>query len=343
MAIIQWLYKNKQVRSIWWVAVFFGVLAALTLPVLLLAQKYKWELTAASQALIIVAATWFCQLLRKRPLSEITGKLNRTWIRNFLTGLLLGAALMLLPALCLSFGGFIRWQSGASDLYSLLYAAGLYGTLAIAEEFLFRGYVFQRLIAAVGKWGAQLLMAGYFLLIHMNNPGMTGIAKVLASANIFLASILFGLAFIRTGSLAMPLGGHFMANWVQGALLGFGVSGNVGAGLLRPVFQDAPPWLTGGSFGLEASVPGLRSVVAMIGLLNTWKQKSKVASNTTSGAGSTKKINQTVKKDESVYQNKIWRPRSAPIRRSGNACGKGGTPPGESGGQFRQSRRLAYS
>jgi uncharacterized protein len=68
---------------------------------------------------------------------------------------------------------------------------------------------------------AQLPMAGYFLLIHMNNPGITGNTKLLASANIFLASIMFGLAFIRTGSLAL----HFIANWAQGTLLGFGVSG----------------------------------------------------------------------------------------------------------------------
>ena len=32
-------------------------------------------------------------------------------------------------------------------------------------------------------------------------------------------------------------------------------------GLLIPVFSDAPAWLTGGQFGLEASLPGLICVV----------------------------------------------------------------------------------
>ena len=143
--------------------------------------------------------------------------------------------------------------------------------VAVAEEFLFRGFVFQRLIYGFGKWPAQLIMAGYFLLIHMNNPGMTGSIKLFASINIFLASIMFGLAFIKTRSLAMPIGLHFMANWVQGTLLGFGVSGNEETSLLKPVFHNAPQWLTGGSFGLEASVPGLIFVIISIILLYKWK------------------------------------------------------------------------
>ena len=101
---------------------------------------------------------------------------------------------------------------------------------------------------------------------------MDGQLKYLASVNIFLASILFGLACLRTRRLAMPLGLHFMANWVQGSLFGFGVSGTAPAGLLAPTFApDAPLWLTGGSFGLEASVPGLLCVVVAIVLLWLWR------------------------------------------------------------------------
>jgi membrane protease YdiL (CAAX protease family) len=136
---------------------------------------------------------------------------------------------------------------------------------------LFRGFVFQRLISGLGQGTAQLITAAFFLLTHLNNPGMTGVIKVMASVNIFLASILFGLAFIQTKSLAMPLGLHWMANWMQGGVLGFGVSGTQQLGLLQPVFGEAPAWLTGGQFGLEASLPGLVCVVVTLLLLNTWK------------------------------------------------------------------------
>jgi membrane protease YdiL (CAAX protease family) len=97
---------------------------------------------------------------------------------------------------------------------------------------------------------------------------------MMASINIFLASILFGLAFIQTKSLAMPLGLHFMANFVQGGVLGFGVSGAEQSGLLIPVFSEAPVWLTGGRFGLEASLPGLICILIALLLFYTRKQKN---------------------------------------------------------------------
>ena len=82
---------------------------------------------------------------------------------------------------------------------------------------------------------------------------------------------MFGLAFIRTKSLAMPLGLHFMANFMQGGLLGFGVSGTDQSGLLKPIFASVPEWVTGGQFGLEASALGLICVVVTLLLLYIWK------------------------------------------------------------------------
>lgn len=262
--------QEKQLRNIWWAAIFFLVLASITLPFIFLSQYYKWEISIAHQALIVISATWICQLLRRKPLTELTGSINASWFKNFFRGLFIGAAIMLAPALMLYLTGWATWQTSSLGLTSLLSATGLFIAVAIAEEFLFRGFVFQRLIASMRNWGAQLIMAGYFLLIHMNNPGMTGTIKLLASVNIFLASIMFGLAFIKTQSLAMPIGLHFMANWTQGVLLGFGVSGNEESGLLKPIFNNTPNWLSGGSFGLEASLPGLVSVIIAGFFLYRW-------------------------------------------------------------------------
>ncbi len=99
---------------------------------------------------------------------------------------------------------------------------------------------------------------------------MTGDVKVLASVNIFLASLMFGLASIHTKSLAMPLGLHFMANSMQGGVLGFGMSGTNQSGLLKPIFTGVPEWLTGGAFGQTASVLGLVCVVITFILIMRW-------------------------------------------------------------------------
>lgn len=134
---------------------------------------------------------------------------------------------------------------------------------------MFRGFVFQRLIDGLGAWPAQAIVALFFVLTHSAALEAAGLMGWLAGVNIALASVMFGLAFIRTHSLAMPLGLHFAANFVQGPVLGFGVSGSGGAGLLQP-FSQGPDWLTGGGFGLEASAPGLVCVVLVTGLLLAW-------------------------------------------------------------------------
>ena len=136
--------------------------------------------------------------------------------------------------------------------------------VAFAEELLFRGVLFQRLIDGVGVWPAQVLIAALFVLTHMGNPGMEGATRFWAGANIFLASILFGLAYVQTRSLALPIGVHFMANVTQGMILGFGVSGSTEPSVFAPRFLVDQAWLTGGVFGLEASLPGLAVVILAV-------------------------------------------------------------------------------
>lgn len=238
-----------------------------------MAQKAGTDIPIVLQAILMAVVSGFCQLLRRKPLSELLGTVDLGWFRDLALGGLIGAMLMLIPALFLGITGLVNWEWNPAGSSSLTSGLLLFAGVAIAEEFLFRGFIFQRLLTGIGIWPAQLVVAVFFLLTHLNNPGMTVDVKTLASINIFLASLLFGLAFLRTRSLAMPLGIHFMANWVQGGLLGFGVSGTDQNGLFIPVLQQGFDWLTGGAFGLEASLPGLVCVLAALALLITWKAK----------------------------------------------------------------------
>ncbi|MBK7319493.1 type II CAAX endopeptidase family protein [Candidatus Villigracilis affinis] len=270
MSINPFLNSERQLRNGWWILIFFLVLASILMPALLVAQQNSMDVSIGLQAVIIVIASWICQLLRRKSLTELLGKFNMRWLKEFCLGGLTGAALMLVPALIMWFLGWVHWQWNPIGFSTLMSIVLLFVGVAAAEELLFRGFIFQRLIAGLGQWPAQLILAGYFLLTHLNNPGMTGDVKVLASINIFIASLMFGVAFIRTKSLAMPLGLHFMANLTQGGVLGFGVSGADQSGLLKPVFNEVPEWLTGGQFGLEASVLGLVCVVITFILIQRW-------------------------------------------------------------------------
>jgi membrane protease YdiL (CAAX protease family) len=223
------------------------------------------------QAAIVLIASIVCQLLSGDPIENLLGPFNLQWLKFLFSGLVMGAVLMVAPAFILYVFGLVNWKINPAGLSSILPVTILFFWVAIAEELLFRGFLFQRLIASVGEWPAQLVIAGLFLLTHLNNPGMTGNIKILAGINIFLASVMFGLAFLRTKSLAMPIGLHFMANWMQGVMLGFGVSGNKQESILQPIFSIEQVSVTGGSFGLEASIPGLISVIIFIIVLYRMK------------------------------------------------------------------------
>ena len=124
----------------------------------------------------------------------------------------------------------------------------------LAEELLFRGYLFQRLESGLGAGPALGLLGLLFAALHWGNPGMAGLTRAWASLNIALAGILLGLCYLRTRSLALPIGLHLGWNWTQGSLLGFGVSGIHHPGWWTPVWHGRPAWVVGGSFGLEASL-----------------------------------------------------------------------------------------
>lgn len=271
MTLSPFLNSDRQLRNGWWVLIFFLLLAAFLMPMIMIAQENNEAVSMGRQAFIILLASLISQLLRRKPLSEMLGTFNVRWLKELCAGGLIGSVLMLVPAFILGSFGWVRWEWNPGTLSSISSGLLLFASVAVAEELLFRGFVFQRLISGLGQWPAQLITASFFLLTHLNNPGMTGSIKAMASVNIFLASILFGLAFIRTRSLAMPLGLHWMANWVQGSIVGFGVSGTEQSGVLNPVFGNAPAWLTGGKFGLEASLPGLSCVVVVLLVLYRMK------------------------------------------------------------------------
>jgi len=268
------LNSERQLRNGWWIMIFFLILVIFLLPTIILAQANSMDVSMGVQAIIIALASLICQLLRRESLAELLGKFDARWFRELFLGSLIGIALMLIPAFVLGIFGWVRWQWNHQGISFLLPSLLLFVGVAIAEELLFRGFIFQRLISGLGQWPAQLIVAVFFLLTHLSNPDMTGSVKVMASMNIFLASILLGLAFLRTKSLAMPIGLHWMANWMQGSLLGFGVSGNGQSGLLKPIFGEAPVWLTGGQFGLEASLPVFIFVAITLLLLYTRKPKN---------------------------------------------------------------------
>jgi len=264
------LNAQRRLRSGWWIAIFFIVLASLLFPVILVWSGVGASTPIWQQMLVVIFASLICQAMRRRPLTDLTGRLDFNWFNCLAIGAGLGTALMLVPATLLWATGQVHFLPNPGGTNLLLSALALFAAVAVTEEVLFRGFIFQRLLDGLGQWPAQALIAALFLLTHVDAIQNAGPIGYLAGVNIFIASLMFGLAFLRTKSLAMPIGIHFAANFVQGSVLGFGVSGSEEQGLLTPALTGSD-WFTGGAFGLEASIPGLISVIGLTVVLYLWR------------------------------------------------------------------------
>jgi len=121
------------------------------------------------------------------------------------------------------------------------------------EEVLFRGVIFRWVEEFAGSWVALLVSGGLFGLAHITNDNATLFSSVAIAVE---AGLLLGAAYMLTRSLWLAVGIHAGWNLTQGLVFdvsvsGFDVNGIVAAEL------SGPAWLTGGDFGLEASVIAL--------------------------------------------------------------------------------------
>jgi len=264
------LTPERKLRNGWWIVIFFLLLAAMVVPVTIHASSRQGRVPVSWQVMMTLAATWGCLAFRRESLSALVGP-AKSWLRGMPIGIALGVAIWSVTAGVLWVTGAATWRLSPNAVSALQTGLGEGIAIAVAEELIFRGFVFRRLIDGIGARPAQLTMAAYFLLNHWNNPGMTGPTKVIAATNIFLAGLLFGALYLRTGSLAIPIALHFALNFTQGNLLGFGVSGHDNPGLLSPTLNKAPAWWTGGAFGLEASVPGTLVILGVLVAVLRWR------------------------------------------------------------------------
>jgi membrane protease YdiL (CAAX protease family) len=278
-----WRNDQGQLRNGWWILVFIAVFLASQLiyhPVSKGLQHVGVDRAWLSPlpVVFLLLVTWVCMRLRRQPLSGVGLRLDAKWLGQALAGIGLGSALMLaVTALIYGAGGVNFSLEPAHGFAALAYGAWLFAWVALLEEILFRGFVFQRLVDGIGAPAALLLMGVLFAIAHWGNPGMEGTTEFWASVDTALGGILLGLAYLRTGSLALPIGIHFGWNWIEGSWLGFDVSGLDQTGWLLPHLLDKPQWLTGGAFGPEASIFAVVVDASAVLMLWRWKGVARAA------------------------------------------------------------------
>jgi len=269
--------QSGKMRNGWWIVIFIlGIIA--TNPIYRLIKQQLGSIGMTEQhmdfvsPMLLLLVTWLCCKLRSEKLSNVGLSLNRQWFAQFGLGSALGMLQILLVVACIwLIGGVTLELNPEASLQIAMTGVYLFLMASILEELLHRGFIFQRLIDGLGVWLAQLLIGALFAFGHWDNPGMEGSTQIWATLDLFVGSLFWGFAYIRTGSLALPIGLHLGWNWCQGNLLGFGVSGLEMNGIWQPTFNDTAQWLTGGDFGPEASIFALITDCIMLFLVWRWK------------------------------------------------------------------------
>lgn len=156
--------------------------------------------------------------------------------------------------------------TGAGDASRLVLE--LVGTAIIPgfmEEMLFRGILFRWLEEFGGSWAALVLTSALFGLAHIMNPNATWFSSFAIAVE---AGVLLGGAYMLTRSLWFPMGLHAAWNFTQGEIFDVPVSGLGEHGLVEAKLSG-PSLLSGGQFGLEASLLALL-VATAVGIWIVW-------------------------------------------------------------------------
>jgi hypothetical protein len=121
------------------------------------------------------------------------------------------------------------------------------------EELLFRGILMRWLEEFGGSWFGLVVSSLLFGFAHYFNPNSTVLACLWIAIE---AGILLGGAYMLTRNLWLAIGLHAGWNFTQGEIFDVPVSGLDEHGLVQASLSG-PQLLSGGEFGLEASIIAL--------------------------------------------------------------------------------------
>lgn len=179
-------------------------------------------------------------------------------------GTLLGAVPVCLTLGVAVLSGYGTISAGNMDFAKLLpvmlpmLIAGFF--LAAWEEFVLRGYLLRQLSIGFNPTAAVLITAVLFGLMHSGNPGANWQGLLYTA----IGGVLMGWIVVRTGSLWLMIGYHFGWNATASGLFGLELSGFEEDGSIFNSTLSGADWLTGGSYGFEASLPTMLAEVLVL-------------------------------------------------------------------------------
>src|SRR5580658_8123450 len=229
--------KSGRLRSMWTIfwksAVFICLWGMLYTPFIFpfkdhLAQQEKHISPQirlyfeATGVLTVLAAAWIMvRFIDRRPFRTL-GFAPGHLAQDFLIGVGIGTVWLGLSLLALWIIGCVSLRSSFSSFApSLVWAAASLLLNTVTQEVLMRSYIYQTIESHSNFIWAIVGSSILFMLLHAG--ALAG--AWLPALNLFLAGVLFGAAYNRTGNLWLPIAIHFTWNFLLGPVFGLTVSG----------------------------------------------------------------------------------------------------------------------
>lgn len=203
-------------------------------------------------ALTLILAYMFARKILKRTDLSL-GLVDDNKLKSYAKGILLGFSLLTIIILILKFTGFAQIDKNPKgfDLKFFLIFVPAWMIQGFEEEFLLRGILMNQMAARSKIILGIIANSIIFSVFHLGNAGF----DLMASVNIFLIGLVFSLIFYLTDSIYIVAAFHSIWNMAMANIYGITVSGNspTEVTLLNTIPRGAEI-MTGGSFGLEASI-----------------------------------------------------------------------------------------
>ncbi|MRW85234.1 CPBP family intramembrane metalloprotease [Pseudoduganella sp. FT26W] len=206
--------------------------------------RFGWQFLLAG-GLGIFSYRHFVRRTERRGLAELAPS---GAVRETFTGVALGVALGLAVAGVLAAAGAFA-ISGSNDAAIMLKTLPEQMMVAVFEELLFRAVLFRIVEQRWGTRVALVVSCVVFALAHVPNDQASALGILITG----VASLTLCAAYLQTRRLWLPIGLHFGWNYLYDSLFAVPVSGHTARGWLQ-VTMTGPDWLTGGAYGVEASV-----------------------------------------------------------------------------------------
>ncbi|TSD08996.1 hypothetical protein DP107_17145 [Haloglomus irregulare] len=184
-------------------------------------------------------------------------RMNRRWLGDLLGGIVVGIlfqAVSTAAILGTGVGTIVdRWSTGVfDDPVTIIIALGAtvvaFSIVALGEDLLFRGVLVREFVVGLSSRGisrvaatgsAVVVSALLFGSIHLN-AGAAGLSTPVVVLQAVVGGLYFGLAYVLTDSLALPVGIHLSTNLWATVVFGQPDSGYPAAFRLTRPFDLGP-------------------------------------------------------------------------------------------------------